>query len=296
MTEPASRTLSLATGLDYHILEWGGDDPSRDHTVILVHGFLDSSWGWVRTVRAGLAERFHIVAPDMRGHGDSDRVGAGGYYYFMDYLADLHEVIGQIGRGTLSLVGHSMGGSIAAYYAGTFPARIHRLAIMEGLGPPETDTPVPRRVVSWLVGCKRARDGAQRSYADVAEAAAQLRKNDPLLAEDVAIELAERGTNTNADQRLRFKHDPLHVTMGPYPYQVDIAAQFWRAITCPVLLIDADKSKLRHEPAEAARRHGAFTDARHVVIENAGHMMQRHQPDALAERLIAFLTESPAAP
>jgi pimeloyl-ACP methyl ester carboxylesterase len=289
VTDPISRKVSLATGIDYHILEWGGDDTSRDHTVLLVHGFLDIAWGWAATVRAGLGERYHVIAPDMRGHGDSDRVGAGGYYHFMDYLADLHELVGQVSRGTLSIVGHSMGGSISSYYTGSYPDRVHRLVVMEGMGPPESDTPAPTRVSNWLAGWKRARERGQRSYENVAAAAAQLQKNDSLLDADIARELAELGTVVGDDGRLRFKHDPLHATMGPYPYRVDIAAQFWRAITCPVLLIEADKSGFRHTPEEAERRHGAFADARHAVLRDAGHMMQRHQPAALAELLIEFL-------
>src|SRR5262245_7125425 len=122
---PTSRRVPLGTGLTHHVLEWGADDPSRDHTVILLHGFLDIAWGWVAVAEPGLAARFHVVAPDLRGHGDSDRVGAGGYYHFPDYLADLHELVAKLGRARVSLVGHSMGGGIAAYYAGSFPERIH---------------------------------------------------------------------------------------------------------------------------------------------------------------------------
>ena len=113
MREPTSRMVPLGTGLRYHVLEWGVDDVSLQHTVVLLHGFLDMAWGWMRTVRARLAGRFHVIAPDLRGHGDSDRVGAGGYYHFIDYLADLHELIDKLGRTKVSLVGHSMGGSIA---------------------------------------------------------------------------------------------------------------------------------------------------------------------------------------
>src|SRR5690242_11085102 len=91
---PASRKLPLATGLSYHLLEWG----EGDHTVVLIHGFLDNAWGWQPMVDAGLAAGLHVVAPDMRGHGDSDWIGPGGYYHFADYLADLHELIDHIGQ------------------------------------------------------------------------------------------------------------------------------------------------------------------------------------------------------
>ena len=287
--QPRSRTLHLTTGLRSHVLEWGGDRPGLDHTVVLLHGFLDLAWGWEATAAAGLAGRFHLVAPDMRGHGDSDRVGAGGYYHFMDYLADLHDVVAQLGRGRVSLVGHSMGGSIASYFAGTYPARIHRLAVLEGTGPLETTTPVPDRVAAWIAAWERIARTPPRRYASVEDAAARLRQHDALLEPTLALELARHGTIADGDG-VRFKHDPLHATMGPYPFKLDVAESFWRRVTCPVLLVDGARSTLRHAADEAARRHACFTDRRHATIDGAGHMMQRHRPAELAAVLSLFLS------
>lgn len=283
---PLSRRLRLGTGLEYHLLEWPAES---DHTVLLLHGFLDIAWTWAPVVRAGLAGRFHLVAPDLRGHGDSDRIGAGGYYHFMDYLADVHELVGQVARARLSLVGHSMGGSVASYYAGTYPDRVHRLALLEGTGPPEMPMDLPLRVQVWIDSWRRVRDKHSAGYASLDEAAAQLRKHDPLLSPELALEMAGHGTVRGDDGRLRFKHDPLHATMGPYPFRVDVAEQFWKRVTCPVLLVDGGESSFRHAPAEAARRAGAFARADSRVLPGAGHMMTRHQPAALADLLGEFL-------
>jgi pimeloyl-ACP methyl ester carboxylesterase len=286
---PISRRIHLATDLDYHLLEW---NPGAAHTVVLIHGFLDLSWGWAPMVAAGdLATRFHVVAPDMRGHGDSDRVGPGGYYHFMDYLADLHALIDALEVERVSLVGHSMGGSITGYYAGTYPDRIRRLAILEGMGPPEMTTPVPDRVAGWIDGWRRARAKPMRGHRDVASAAARLRKHDALLTEELSLLLAEHGTAIGPAGDRVFKHDPLHATMGPYPYRVDVAMEFWRRVSCPVLLIDADQSSFRHAAEEMERRASAFAQRDHRTIVGAGHMMQRHQPKALADMLTEFLSD-----
>jgi pimeloyl-ACP methyl ester carboxylesterase len=289
MTAPISRRLSLATGLDYHLLEWGADDPSLDHTVILIHGFLDLAWGW-EGVAAGLAGRFHLVAPDMRGHGDSDWIGKGGYYHFLDYLADLHEVVRAVGRGRVSLVGHSMGGSIASYYTGTFPDRIHKLALLEGMGPPDTGGDGgPERVVAWLGAWQSVRARPPRSYGSIAEAAVRLQTNDPMLDAALAERLALHGTTRTPDGRLRFKHDPLHATVGPYGFRVDLAIRFWSRITCPVLLLEGAQSTFRLAPEDAERRRAALHRVTSTRIEGAGHMMQRHQPKAIADALLGFL-------
>ena len=287
--DPVSRRVRLGTGLTYHVLEWGGDDPALDHTVVLLHGFLDLAWGWAPTARAGLAGRFHLVAPDLRGHGDSDWIGPGGYYHFIDYLADLHDLVGKVGRARVSLVGHSMGGSVAAYYAGSYPERIHRLAMLEGMGPPDQPQAVPDRVRVWLDSWQRVREREPRSHADLAEAAARLRAHDPLLSEEMSRELAEHGTTRLPDGRLRFKHDPLHVTAGPTPFRVAYAAEFWRRVTCPVLLVEGERSSFRHGAAEWERRAAFFTGVERAVLAGAGHMMQRHQPATLADMLGEFL-------
>lgn len=288
--EPVSRRVPLFTGLTYHVLEWQPADPGCDHTVLLLHGFLDLAWGWRPVVGAGLAGRFHIVAPDMRGHGDSDHVGAGGYYHFMDYLADVHDLVQQLGRERVSLVGHSMGGTVASLYAGAFPARVHRLAVLEGMGPPVLDVPMPERVASWIDGWRQARTGPQRTLASHAEAAERLRKHDSRLSPELAAELAERGT-VEVDGGVRFKHDPLHVTRGPYPFRLEQAQALWRNVACPTLLVEAAESRFRHLIGDLDARYECFPHARRHVIADADHMMHRHQPAALAEVLGAFLAD-----
>lgn len=285
---PRSRRVELATGLGYHLLEWGEPDPGRP-TVLLIHGFLDSAWGWDATCRAGLADRFHVVAPDMRGHGDSDRAGAGGYYHFADYLADVAALLDHLPDGPLAIAGHSMGGTIASYFAGVFPERACRLALLEGMGPAELPLAQPDRIRAWIAGWRKARSRGPRVYPDLGAAAARLRAHDRRLSEAMALELAERGTR-EADGGRAFKHDPLHMTRGPYPFQVALAEPLWRRISCPVLGVDAAESELTLPPAELDRRYGLIADLRREVIAGAGHMLQRHQPAALAALLCDFLT------
>jgi pimeloyl-ACP methyl ester carboxylesterase len=291
MLEPQSRRMSLSTGLRYHFLEWGGDDPTLDHTVVLIHGFLDLSWTWEAVAAAGLAGKYHLVAPDLRGHGDSDRVGAGGYYHFMDYLADLQDLIDQVGRKHVSLVGHSMGGSVAAYFTGVYPTRVARLAMLEGLGPPDGEwVSWPDRVSAWIAAWKRTRErGGSKRYHSLEEAAARLRTTDPKMSLELARRIAEVSTVRGDDGRYQFKHDPLHLTPSPQLFMVDGAMALWRRIACPTLLVDAQESEFRYSPEDALRRRSAFANARHVEIADAGHMMQRHQPQLLATLLDEFL-------
>lgn len=277
-----SRRLALSSGLTYHLLEW---DAPGDTTFVLVHGFLDLAYGW-HEVAEQLASRVHVIAPDLRGHGDTDWIGAGGYYHFLDYVPDLDEVIARTARTRVVVVGHSMGGSVVSYWAGTRPERPAALALLEGLGPPDqSDAQLPGRTAQWIDAWRRAR-GKARPMASLDEAAARLRKHDPLLDTARAQKLAAAGTRTNEDGDLVWKHDPLHATMGPYPFRRDFAAQYWSRIACPVLIVDGGETRMNLPDAERAARRACFANHRHVTLPGAGHMMQRHQPDALARLLL----------
>lgn len=286
---PTERKISLATGLKYHVLEWGAESAS-EHTVILVHGFLDLARSWQPVVESGFGAGLHVVAPDMRGHGRSDRVGAGGYYHFMDYLADLASLVDQVGRAQVSLVGHSMGGSVASYFAGAYPERIRKLVLLEGLGPPEDDRLVGERIASWVSGWQRQSAAAPKRYADHAVAAARLMRLDPLLSEELALWLVQHSTEQAEDGSVGFLHDPLHLTTGPYPFRLEVAHSFWDRVSCPVLFVEGAESFLRHAPAESDARKSRFRDGRSAVLEGAGHMLMRHRPRELARLLQDFLS------
>ena len=101
-----------AGGLELEVLEWAGGDA----TLLLLHGYLDCAGSFgplVRRLPAGL----HVLAPDLRGHGRSDRVGAGGWYHFPDYVRDVKGLIDARARDRLFVGGHSMGGSVAVMLA-----------------------------------------------------------------------------------------------------------------------------------------------------------------------------------
>ncbi|MFT3699531.1 MAG: alpha/beta hydrolase [Kofleriaceae bacterium] len=280
-----SRRLALPTGLTYHVLEW--DHASSKTTYVLVHGFLDFAYGW-HEVAADLAKHAHVVAIDLRGHGDSDWIGPGGYYHYMDYVADLDAVIARVTRGTTIVVGHSMGGGVTSYWAATRPKAVKAIALLEGIGVPDQSTvALPPRTGMWIDAWKAART-SWKPMASYNVAAGRLRKNDPLLREDLALRLARYGTHVVPDGFV-WKHDPLHLTMGPYPFRRDAAAQYWSAIECPVLVIDGAKSTLNLAPEERAARRAMFKQHRYEVLPESGHMMARHQPHELAALLASLL-------
>lgn len=278
-----ARKLPLATGLTYNVLEWDGPG---DLTFVLVHGFGDLAYAW-HEVAERLAPHGHVIAPDLRGHGDSDWI-TGGYYYFMDYIADLDDVIGQLARRRVVLVGHSMGGSVGAYYAGTRPARVTALALLEGLGPPDmAELDGPARTAMWIDAWRTARTKV-RPMPSLDEAVRRLQQHDDRLDDALARRLAEIGTR-RTEGGLVWKQDPLHRTFGPHAFRLEVAIKYWQRITCPVVIVDGAESRLNLAVDERARRRAHFANHRHAVVADAGHAIPRHQPARVAELILALV-------
>jgi pimeloyl-ACP methyl ester carboxylesterase len=281
---PEQREVT-ANGLRHHLLEWDGGGAT---TLLCLHGFLDLSWGFAPVASALADAGYHVVAPDLRGHGDTEWVGRGGYYHFMDYLHDVADLVEATARKDLVLLGHSMGGSIAALFAGVFPDRPRGIVVMEGMRLPEQpDENLPHRASDWIHGVRRARRRGPRVFPDLASCADRIRQFDPLCPPEVALFLAEKGTAPLPGGRA-FKHDPVHVTRGPYPFRLEQWSQYWRAIRCPVLLLEGGATELP-PPPDAADRVACLHDVRTRVIPRAGHMMMRHEPAAVASEVLDFL-------
>ena len=113
----SSRWIDVS-GLKYHLNEWDG---GGDTTVLCLHGFLDLGLNWSFLVEHLAETNWHIVAPDWRGHGETEWVGPGGYYHFNDYVRDLHQIAATVRRDQLVVLAHSMGAMVATYWLGAYP-------------------------------------------------------------------------------------------------------------------------------------------------------------------------------
>ena len=173
-------------------------------TLLLLHGYQDAGATWdlvaEHLVRAG----HDVIAPDLRGFGQSDAVGSGGYYHFPDYVADVAELVDAIAPRRLGVVGHSMGGTIAALYAGALPQRVERLALLEGLGPLATEPSFAvDRMRAWLSDLRREKPGP-RTLSSMTEAIERLVYKHPAVPRDVLAARAK--LLTRADHAGQLTH------------------------------------------------------------------------------------------
>jgi pimeloyl-ACP methyl ester carboxylesterase len=291
MPEFSERFFRSGT-LRIHFRDWG--DPANPPLVI-VHGLRDHSHSFDDLAR-GLLDRFHVLALDLRGHGDSETTP---YYAFGHFVLDLHNLVRALRLERPTLVGHSMGGEIVGTYAGCFPDVPARLVLIEGLGPPPPDM---EDEVQWAVDAFARIDRAQAGppgLPDLEAAYGRLRERNPRLPETKARELALLGTRAREDGMLEWKFDPMLTTMSlTGPWNLDYMLALWRRITAPTLVVNGSESgefwrgrpgKRYLDPDDLARRLAAFRDTRYVEIDGAGHMVHFDRPRALVTTVREFL-------
>lgn len=272
-----------ANRLTHHLLAWG----AGARVVLLLHGFLEHAHVWDLLAPRLAAGGWRVYALDWRGHGASDRVGAGGYYHFADYVADLAGLVPQLGE-RVALVAHSMGGNAALLYAGSQPARVSALVSIEGLGPGDADpADTPARYAEWFADLARVATRPRPTFT-LAAAEARLRERYPRMSAEAIALLAEHGTQVVAGDQRQWAFDPLHQTRSPQPFYVAQARPFWQRIACPVLYVEGDESPLRYPEAELVDRLTTLRAAR-AVIRGSAHHPHLEQPAQLADVLLRFL-------
>lgn len=286
---PASLNVP-ANGLTHHVLEWPAATPAPGApTALLLHGFMDAAASW-DLVAPSLADAgLRVLAPDMRGFGDGPRVPPGGYYHFPDYVLDVADLVDALvpPDAPLLVVGHSMGGTIATLYSGTFPARVGGLAVLEGAGPPDSDhAHTPDRVRRWVDEVRAIRARGERSMASRDEALRRLIGNHPRVSEEVLRTRVDALARALPDGRLTWKADALHTTRSPTPFFAEAYKSFARRVACPVLFVSG--GKLGWHPPDEDDRLAAFARLQRVEIDDAGHMMHWSQPAELVRALLGF--------
>ena len=130
MTAPTERRIALPH-LALAAQVWGDDAAPP---LLALHGWLDNA-GSFALLAPLLAQRFHVIALDLPGHGHSDHLAPGAQYHYLDYVRVVLETTDALQLDRYTLLGHSMGAGIAALVATAVPQRIERLRLIEGLGP-----------------------------------------------------------------------------------------------------------------------------------------------------------------
>jgi pimeloyl-ACP methyl ester carboxylesterase len=271
-------------GLRLHYSDWG--NPSAP-PLILVHGGCDHGRTW-DGVAQRLRQEFHVLAPDLRGHGDSEWA-KGSSYSLSDHVYDLTQLLAAAGIRHAAFVGHSMGGMVCMAFAGAFPERVKRLAVLDGVISTADieEKPIERKFADWFADLEKVTSRTRRTFSTIEEAGARLAHRNLRLSAGQTRHLATHGLKKNADGRLVWKFDEAVRVRAPYRLRRMDYLALWRRIACPTLLLSGRESAVPNPDQTGVI--DQFADAEHHVIDGAGHWLQHDRLEEVVAKVFGFM-------
>lgn len=290
---PAS-SYYVSQRLRLHFVDWGNEGKPP---LLLIHGGRDHarSWDWVAKA---LRSDWHVIAPDLRGHGDS-AWATGGQYSIQEFVLDVTQLILTLDLHPITIIGHSLGGSIACHFAGVYPDRVSKLVSIEGLGPPPSliesrmSKPSWERTDEWIKQMRAFSSRQPKRYPSIEAAAGRMIEENSFLSPAQARHLTVHGVARNEDGTYSWKFDNYTRIFNPQRYDLEEMRVLWGRITCPTLLVRGLQS-WAGDPAKDGRM-SAFQNAREVAIDGAEHWVHHDQLDEFLRLVREFFAESGGA-
>jgi pimeloyl-ACP methyl ester carboxylesterase len=265
-------------GVTLSVVDEGAGQP-----VVLLHGFPDSSYVWREQIPALVAAGKRVVAPDLRGFGESDRPQEVEAYRMSHLVADVVAVLDALEVDRADVVGHDWGAGLAWVLAARVPERVHRLVVMS-VGHPNAGRPpsVAQREKSWYMLLFQFEDTAEALLAqsDWKLAREWLRGNGDV--DRYLVDLARPGALTAALNWYRANVSPEREVGAPRAFP-EVRAQ-------TLGLWSSGDDYLLEEQMVGSAEHvtGGWSYTR---IDGASHWLQLDAPERINELLAAFLRE-----
>jgi pimeloyl-ACP methyl ester carboxylesterase len=265
----------------------GGSGP----VLLLIHGISDSSETWQHVIPE-LAKRYTVIAPDLLGHGLSDKPRAD--YSAAAYACGMRDLLTVLDVDTVTVVGHSLGGGVAMQFAYQFPDRCERLVLVSGGGAGRAVHPLLKLAAGpWAeLAMPFATSGLVNAVASTVLSVL------PKLA----------GVDHPSDlgymlERYRLLHEPqartaflrtLRAVVDQRGQVVTMLDRSYLAVGVPTLLMWGARDQI--VPAEQAPvAHAAMPGSRLEMFDDSGHFPHHDDPERFVKLLDEFIdTTEPA--
>jgi acyl transferase domain-containing protein/acyl-CoA synthetase (AMP-forming)/AMP-acid ligase II/pimeloyl-ACP methyl ester carboxylesterase len=272
-------TLITIRGLKICLCTWG---PEEGPLVLCLHGILEQGAAWSEVAIRLAQKGYRVIAPDLRGHGRSDRVGKGGSYNLIDFLGDIDAIVEILAGKAFILVGHSLGSVLGAIFATIRPQTIRNIVLVETILPTTDENDDPSTALTNQLN-SLASPPEHPVFPDIKTAAERLRKATPAISPALAMLLAERITEP-WEGGVRWRWEPLLRTrtgislngIGRSHY-----LKLLQKIKVPITLVYGDKSNF-NRIEDLNKQQEAMPNAVKVVV-SGGHNLPLEAPSALAK-------------
>ena len=275
-------------GINIHYVIHGEGSP-----VILVHGWPEFWYSWRKLIPV-LAERFQVIAPDMRGFGYSDKPLSG--YDTRTAASDIFELAQLLGHKRVALVGHDIGARVAYRYTLDHEDTVERLALLDATPPVEQLGPRPPQVIreTWHSFFHQQSDLPERLVEGNVEAYIRhfLRdwSVDKYLFTDEEVAEYVRAYSQPGALRGGFSY----YRAAAYEDPPDWLADAERKLSTPMLYLWGNRrartaAALGSDPLESWRK--VFPNIQGKVLGEYGHFLQSEAPEEVIKALMPFLSE-----
>lgn len=269
--------------LRHSIAEAGSGEP-----LMLVHGFTGAKEDFADFLD-GFADRgWHVVAPDLRGHGGSEAPEDEEAYSIEEMAVDVLALADHLGWDRFDLLGHSMGGMVAQVLALEHPDRLRSLVLMDtSHGPVEGLDPA---LVELAIEVVRT-EGVERLIELTADMGAAGRQRTP---SEARVREERAGYIEFGDRKLRAAAAPMYAAMAQRLHTADDRLDALRRLDVRTLVVVGEEDEGFLGPSE--RLAEAIPGATLEVIADAAHSPQFENPDRWWKVLSRFLEAGRPAP
>jgi esterase len=267
---PLDRFITVDS-LRIHYLDWGNESKPP---LIMLHGIGRDAHSFDHIVPR-FSRDYHVIAMDLRGHGDSAWHPEGAYLV-EDLVKDLKGLVEQRSLRDLVLLGNSTGGRVVQMYAGLHPERVRAL-IVEDVGP--------ERPQDIAAGFARRVEQEANGWSSEAELITFLKAQSPTVADDIIRAHARSATKVRDDGRLVWKRDP-NLVKGFVPTELWLAV---RQIRSPTLYILGGKSTIVSAATQEQLK-ATIPGCEIVVMPGLGHYPHLEAPAAYVDIIVEFLS------
>ena len=272
-------TLITIRGLKICLCTWG---PEEGPLVLCLHGILEQGAAWSEVAIRLAQKGYRVIAPDLRGHGRSDRVGKGGTYNLIDFLGDIDAIVENLAGRAFILVGHSLGSVLGAIFATIRPQRIRNIVLVETILPTANEDEDPTAALANQLD-QMATPPKHPVFPNIEAAAERLRQATPAISTSLAMMLAERITEP-CEGGVRWRWEPLLRTRAGINLNGIGRSRYLKLlqkIKVPITLVYGDKSNF-NRIEDLNKQQEAMPNATKVVV-SGGHNLPLEAPSALAK-------------
>ena len=272
-------TLITIRGLKICLCTWG---PEEGPLVLCLHGILEQGAAWSEVAIRLAQKGYRVIAPDLRGHGRSDRLGKGASYNLIDFLGDIDAIVEYLAGRAFILVGHSLGSVLGAIFATIRPQRIKNIVLVETILPTANEDDDPTASLTNQLD-HMATPPEHPVFPNVEAAAERLRKATPAITHSLAMILAERITEP-CEGGVRWRWEPLLRTRAGISLNGIGRSRYLKLlkkIKVPITLVYGDQSSF-NRIEDLNQQHEAMPNATKVVV-SGGHNLPLEAPSALAK-------------